>query len=748
MKSVRAVFLWHLHQPEYRDPQTGQPLLPWVRLHACRAYLDMAVALERRPEVRVVANWAPSLLLQLSAYLDGTAVDRDEALARKTASDLEPGERAHVLRESFSVDWDLWVKPVPRYAELLARRGTDLRSVDLGSAQAQFTAQELCDLQVHFILAWMGFAARAEEPLVQELLAKERNFTEGEKAALLEVQRRLAAQVLPRWRTLAARGQVEMTCSPLYHPILPLLIDSDCAQRALPDIQLPPRFRHPEDARAQIVRGLDRTAEAFGARPVGMWPSEGSVSPEVMDLLAACGVQWCATDQGNLERSDLSPQSEKLPEGFALHHRPYLAGSEGKVSVLFRDRDLSDAIGFRYARSGAQQGAQDLVRRIGSAPDGALVTLALDGENPWEHYPKSGELFLGALYRLLEEDDRVVSVLPREELREQPGRPSLPKSPGPGRISRIHSGSWIDACYRIWIGHPEDNQAWSLLGLARDRLAQAEAEPPPPAGARLPEAVLAQAREAIYAAEGSDWFWWYGDDFTTENAPEFDALFRRQLGQVYRVLGLSPPERLSRPIIAPHKDRSQGTAVVVPPRRLIAPIIDGFTHGYYEWAGAGLYKPGQTLGGSMFQGQGVIAELWYGFSMRELFLRLDPVKGQSVVGAEMRILITRDRPVPAGGAQPGREERTVRMRLLPDGAESPAHDEHGVLCGAGRCGAIVELSLAQAALGVEPGDRVGLSVQVLRDEGGLPVEVDRLPRYGDLELLVPDRAFERAHWQV
>ena len=719
--SARAVFLWHLHQPEYRDPQSGQPLLPWVRLHATRAYTDMAAAFERWPQARGVANWAPSLLLQLDAYVAGRAVDRDEELARKPIASLLPAERAHVVKESFSVDWDLWVRPVPRYAELLARRGLDLRSVDLLRVQAAFSAQDLLDLQVHFMLAWMGFAARREEKLVAGLVTKERGFTQEEKLLLLDTQRSIAARIVPRWTALAARGQVEITCSPLYHPILPLLIDSDSARRAMPEATLPRRFAWPQDARAQVERGLALAEKTFAARPVGMWPSEGSVSPEVVDLLAQSGVRWCATDQGILERSEREPR-QAAPAGAqgALHHQPWAAG---KLAMLFRDRDLSDAIGFRYARSEPEAAAQDLVRRIAAAGSAAVVTVALDGENPWEHYPSSGEGFLDALYARLSRDE-VLSTLPRD----------LP--PPAGRLSRVHSGSWIDSNYRIWIGHPEDNAAWSLLGEARAVLEQHRDSPR-----------FEQAYQSILAAEGSDWFWWYGDDFTTDNAPEFDSLFRRMVAQVYRELGLATPERLGRPIIAPHKDKTQTAAVLVPPRRLIAPVIDGFSHGYYEWSGAGLYKPGQAVGGSMYQGQeGAFTQLWFGFSLAELFLRLDPPPGGDATG-ELRLIFSRERPKGAlawGDGQADREEKLVTLRLERDGRECPALDERGVRCGAGRCGAIVELSLSQAALGIAPGDRVGLLVRLLREE----VEADRLPRYGELLLLVPDRSFERANWQV
>jgi len=220
--TVRAVFLWHLHQPEYRDPLTGKPVLPWVRLHATRAYTDMAAALEKHPSVQVVANFAPSLLLQLEAFASGASVDRDEEIARKPASALSTAERAHVIKESFSVDWDLWVRPVPRYAELLDKRGQDLGRVDLASKQGEFSDAEVVDLQVHFILAWMGFWARREEPLILRLLAKGRGFSHEEKVVLLDLSRAIAGRVVPRYRALAApiMAEIARAMSQARRPVL------------------------------------------------------------------------------------------------------------------------------------------------------------------------------------------------------------------------------------------------------------------------------------------------------------------------------------------------------------------------------------------------------------------------------------------------------------------------------------------------------------------------------------------------
>jgi len=681
-------------------------VLPWVRLHSTRAYNDMAAALEPHERVRVVANWAPSLLMQLDAYVSGQAVDKDEEIARKPVDTLNPSERAHVVKESFSVDWELWVKSVPRYAELLAKRGTDLRKIDLLRVQESFTARELLDLQVHFMLAWMGFAARKEHSLVTDLIRKERGFSQSEKVSLLELAKQIAGGVIPRWRKLAERGLVEITCSPLYHPILPLLIDSESARRAMPDVPLPPRFQHPEDAREQVKRGLDRAEKDFGVRPVGMWTSEGSVSPEVLELLGGSGVRWCATDQGNLERSEL----ESRPAG-PLHIAPWKCG---EVAMFFRDRESSDAIGFRYGRSDPRAAAAELLARVATAGDNGCVTIALDGENPWEHYPQSGELFLRELYSQLE-TGLVQSILPRDEIAQRPPQ---------RRILRLHSGSWIDSNYRIWIGQQEDNHAWTLLGLARDAYDKSTA----------PAEQKEKAYQALLAAEGSDWFWWYGDDFTTENAPEFDALFRRHVGQAFRHLGLSAPERLGRPIIAPYKDATQARALVVQPRRLIEPIVDGFSPAYFEWSGAGIYAPGQAAGGSMYQGTGgSFSQLWFGFSKDALYLRLDPAKGGMPSG-ELQLLLSH-------AAKAG-SEKTLRMKL--GNGDCPVVDEFDAPCGKGRCGSIIELSVWLASVGLGPNDSLGMLLRLTRDQ----VEVDRLPRYGELSLSVPDESFERTHWHV
>src|SRR5512138_3093736 len=300
MKPVRLALLWHMHQPPYRDAETGEYLLPWVRLHAARAYNDMAWILERHPRVRCTVNFVPVLLEQLEEYVAGGARDRFLDLTLRPAADLGSEERQAILRSFFMVDWEANVQPLPRYWDLLQKRGRDVRHVDLEALARRFSDQELADLQVLFNLAWMGFGAYADEPVVAALRTKGRDFTPEDARELVAAQQRILAGIVPRWRALAERGQVELSTTPYYHPILPLVCDTDAARRALPGLPLPARFAHPEDARWQVRAARESHQERFGSPPAGMWPAEGSVSPEALEVLASEGARWAASDEGVL----------------------------------------------------------------------------------------------------------------------------------------------------------------------------------------------------------------------------------------------------------------------------------------------------------------------------------------------------------------------------------------------------------------------------------------------------------------
>jgi alpha-amylase/alpha-mannosidase (GH57 family) len=726
MAKVRVAFLWHMHQPLYRAPDTGEFLLPWVRLHATRAYYDMAWMLERHPRIRCTVNFTPVLMEQLEAYARGEAPDRFLELSRKRARDLLPEERQAVLRSFFMVDWETVVKPIPRYWELLQKRGRDVRYLDLARAAAGFTEPEITDLQTLFNLGWFGFAAIEDDAGLAELVRKGRSFTQEDLEYVLAAQRRVVGDIAPRWRRLAGRGQVELSTTPYYHPILPLLCDSDAARRALPQAPLPPRFSWPEDARWQVREALASHARHFGARPAGMWPAEGAVSPEALEVLATEGVRWAGTDEGVLLHS--------LPEGstrLTALYRPWRvnAGAGGEIPMLFRDRGLSDLIGFSYQRTPAREAAADFVARLdaigeawGDAGEGgpATVGVFLDGENPWEHFPASGRDFLEELYGRLE-SSATVDTVTMTEATTGVDRPVIPL---------IHSGSWIEASYRIWMGHEEDRRAWTALGRARDAVARAEREPP----ADLVPEKLARARRYLYAAEGSDWFWWYGDDFHTELAVEFDGLFRAYVVAACQLIGaplpieaLEPIKRVVMPSAREHRRARE-------PTLLLTPTVDGRETTYFEWQGAGTYRPAQTRG-SMYGGAQAFESLRYGFDLAHLYLRLDPAEAPqraSELCTHVRVEVV------AADLQ-----REVEFPVTGDG--TPHHGRSGTAELGTACFArIVEIAVPFKPLGLVAGARVALALHVQRGD----VTLERLPRFGYVTFTVPDEDFERIHWRV
>jgi alpha-amylase/alpha-mannosidase (GH57 family) len=723
MARVRLAFLWHMHQPLYREADTGEFLLPWVRLHATRAYYDMAWMLDRHPGIRCTVNFTPVLMEQLEAYARGEARDHFLEISRKRSEDLLPEERQSILRSFFMVDWENAVKPLPRYWELLQRRGRDVRHLDLARVAETFTAGDITDLQVLFNLAWFGFGALRDDEGLAELVRKGRGYGQDDLEYVLAAQLRVVRDIVPRWRALADRGQVELSTTPYFHPILPLVCDTDVARRALPSVVLPPRYSWPEDARWHVREALAAHERHFGLRAAGMWPAEGSVSPEALDLLASEGVRWAATDEGVLLRS--------LPGGTSrlrALYRPWRAqAGSGELAMLFRDRGLSDLIGFSYARTPAPDAAADFashVQAIGEAwaddhqSGPATVGVFLDGENPWEHFQGSGQEFLETLYRRLESAPDIETVTMSEATSEPPGP----------TIQRIHSGSWIEASYRIWIGHEEDRRAWTALGRAREALARVEAAPP----ADLPADAIAQARQHLLAAEGSDWYWWYGDDFHTELAVEFDRLFRALVVRACRLLRAPLPIEALEPIKP--VGRPAEAMKVRQPTLLITPSIDGRETTYFEWQGGGLYRPGQARG-SMFGGAQAFQALRYGFDLQNLFLRLDPVD------------------VPARTAEACSAVRVelvgtdlnaqVDFPIAPDGAERCGQRE-GADLGRVAFARVLEAAIPFEPLHLRAGQRVAMAVHVLRGE----VLLERLPRFDYITFTVPDADFERIHWRV
>jgi alpha-amylase/alpha-mannosidase (GH57 family) len=712
MRQAQLCFLLHMHQPEYVDPLTGRAELPWVRLHGARAYLDVASLLEEFEHIRLTVNFVPSLVAQLEQVVNGA---KDAWLQIAQKNDWTPEERDFLVERFFSLHWGRSVDPRPRYRELLEKRGRHPRADELALKATAFSKQDLRDLTVLFYLSWIGFAARKQDPDLITLEEKGRNFTDDDFALVVERQRLACAKVLPLYRKLGERGQIELSASPYFHPIVPLLVDTQHARRARPDLPQPSQFSFPEDGAAQIARGAAAHEKTFGARPLGMWPPEGSVSPEAVHLYRANQIGWLATDEGNLWRS-LGAAGKQGTRGDL--YRPWKFDG---VNLLFRDREMSDRIGFSYSHGEAAAGADDLLARAhaaaaaSTAPDEPLVSVFLDGENPWEAYPGSGEPFLRALFERLRNHPQVRTATISEHLSQAKGTLELPL---------LHSGSWIDSDFHIWIGDPIKNRAWDLLGAARRRWERARAS-------GVDETKLQKSYDHLLAAEGSDWFWWFGEPFHSAEDSIFDRLFRAHLRGAYAALDEPAPPALDEPV-----SRAAASANVTAPWAFISPHIapTGRPPAFYAWHGAGRYEIPR---GAAMAEQPLVDTIHFGFDASTLYLRLDPApsRARELEGATLEIDINV-------------EKRQLRLTVVPHEWQlDEAVDHSWRPLGRGGPAALhrsLELGIPFSRLGVNAADRLELSFRLRRGE----LILARYPADGSLAVQVPDSSFEADHWSA
>lgn len=548
---IHLALLWHQHQPFYRVPSGGaeRPVLkqPWVRLHALRDYYSMPALVAEHPDVHVSFNLTPVLLAQIDDYVERGATDRQLELTLKAPGRLTAGEREELLSDFFDADWHHQIFIHPRYRELF----------DTRVRRGRFSTQDVRDLQMWFNLAWFGSEFRhgpvelvtGQMVDVHRFVERGEGFSAADVRAMVEEQFKILRAVVPIHRLLQERGQIEVTTTPLSHPILPLLIDTDQATVDLPGATLPRRFSHPEDAREHILRAVADYDLRFGRAPRGMWPAEGAVSQSAAAMFAGHGIDWIASDRGVLARSGQWGYDADSPDVLC---QPYAARKDGKdIAIFFRDTVLSDAIGFCYqhvrdpevAVSQFVDEIQERLVRSFEHDDDRVVSIILDGENAWGGYVDDGRPFLRALYKRLAQSSAVTTVTFSEYLHNVRAQ----SVEGPASMPEVHdlfTGSWIDEVRSLpgvdlgtWIGEPAENRAWELLGDARDAAGAAS------------EAERKRALEPIYAAEGSDWFWWFGDDQDSGNDDVFDGLFRDHLRGAYREMSVAPPHELDVPLV-------------------------------------------------------------------------------------------------------------------------------------------------------------------------------------------------------
>jgi len=607
--NISVAILWHFHQPLYSKPDDDTLPLPWVRLHCLKDYLDMLKHVQKFPQVHVTFNFTPSLLMQINDYKTGKCTDKQFMLFKKKAEELTAAEKIDILRDFFLAHWEHMIETNPRYFSLLLKRGKNIVEEELESVAQTFTTNELRDLQIWANLAWVDPIFRSE---IADLYKKGKNFREEDKDRIISTEEKIISSICDEYKRAFQSEQIDITTSPLHHPILPLLINSNLAKVSQPNLAIPFEFSHPEDAVQQIAEGIKIFEGCFGTKPKGMWPSEGGVCQELIPIFADFGIEWIATDEEILARSlktSFRRDEHGVPNHPELLYKPWRCDN---LRILFRDHRLSDLIGFVYNSWDQKEAAKDLIARLirirDSLPtfDKFIIPIILDGENAWESYANDGTEFLDNLYENFVKEDIKTTTISE----------FLAGYEAENTLSSLFPGSWIGAHFNIWIAHPEDHKAWNIVRNLREILVKKGITDK-------------EIWNRFYLLEGSDWYWWFGGEHFSVVDEVFDDLFRLNAQWIYKKINEEPPPELFSMI------KKIEEKLTVQPNDKMTPEIDGKITSFYEWYHAG-HADVKRMGGTMHRFAGLFSTIYCGFDSRNLYIRFD-VENHDTESCEYKI---------------------------------------------------------------------------------------------------------------
>jgi alpha-amylase/alpha-mannosidase (GH57 family) len=550
---VKLVLCWHMHQPEYRDLASGEFILPWSYLHVIKDYVDMAAHLEAVPGAKAVVNFAPILLEQIEEYArqvngylrHGTAI-QDRFLAALVSEtvpdDLE--ERLKLVKDCLRANRDRQVNRYPAFEKLAEMAEWLDQHYD---AFCYINAQYIHDLLVWYHLAWMAESVKLNDSRVKHLIEKSSGYTRHDRTELMQIIGELLSTVLQRYKVLARKGQVELSVTPYAHPIMPLLLDLNSTREAMPDALMPELESYAggkERVDWHLEKGLQVFKRFFGFKPKGCWPSEGAISQQTVKLLADHGFDWTASGGSVLLNSFNFTENDS---SLGIHH-PFKL-NKTKTAIFFRDDGLSDLIGFEYSKWHADDAVSDLIHHletIATHQPAAVVSIIMDGENAWEYFPENGYHFLSALYYRLAHHPVIELTTFSECLKNKASVKPL---------SKLMAGSWVYGTFSTWIGSPDKNRGWDMLGDVKKAYDTALASK------QLTDKQMQAAEIQLAVCEGSDWFWWFGDYNPGEAVSNFERQFRLNLANLYKLLGQEPPAYLALSFTQGSGDPAMGGAM-------------------------------------------------------------------------------------------------------------------------------------------------------------------------------------------
>lgn len=582
-----------MHQPVYQLTPTGDYLMPWVRLHAVKDYLDMVTIVDKFKNLKLNFNLVPVLL---DALIDYGEKGLHDIHSRITVTEhLTDDDKEFIINNFFDANYHSMILPNPEYNKLYQKY-----QASTGNDISIFTEQEYADLTALFNLVWSDPIYKNKYPELKKLFKKGKNYTIQDRIKIIDIQRDIIRNIIPAYKKCLKKGKIEITTSPYYHPILPILLDINSVKKSSTS-ELPANLKMELDAKMQTVSALDRIEEIFGIRPKGIWPSEHCISPKVMNMFKEIGIKWTISDEGILSESTNYEFARDFRGHMEDPYHLFKTYNYNDTKILFRDSLIPSLISFEYPNHSPEGAANDLYDRIKvaqskllSSPDeNHLLTIAMDGENCWERYSADGAIFLNTLYKLIEDDETLETVLISEYLEKDEQKP----------LNKIGSGSWINRNFKLWIDEPLKNLAWTYLKQVRDDFSNYVKQNPLNPNIEL-------ARRELFICEGSDWFWWYGEPNDSGRDNIFDYIFREHLKNIYRYLDLEIPEYLDTPLLS---------AIAKPsryPKGEFTPILDGHDDG--GWLNAGCIK---IPDGPVLREDKFYDKICFGYDKENLYIR-------------------------------------------------------------------------------------------------------------------------------
>ncbi len=790
MNSINVIFLWHFHQPYYKDDLTGEILMPWARLHATKDYRFMGEILKNYPKVHAVFNYSPSLLAQLDDYVnnyDNTLKnEKFLSISAKKIIELTADDKLFILNKLFPAcsSGKHFLEKSERFKQLYYRLRDAGTSIGLGEKISLFTNQDYLDIIVLFNIMWIDPISINSDEFLTALKNKDKKFTVAEKNILIEEKiPQILNKIFPLITELASNGQIELSASPYYHPILPLLCDTDIAHFH-DGIVLPKPFRHPEDADYQIKSAINYFDEKLNYKINGMWPSEGSVSERTLKLFIDNNINWIATDEEILFNS-IGVNFSDI-DNRKLLYRPYVVKrGKGYSYIFFRDKMLSDLIGFKYSNYEPKAAAEDLINNLKNIAislhdynknDLPVVSIILDGENAWEYYKNNGYDFFNYLYEGLSNNTEIINTVTAGEYIKKventlkitddvdKASNSIEKGKTGVKIKRfldirrdqgrnidfseiyniptIYPGSWINHNFRIWIGDSEDNKAWDLLSKTRSYLVNKTNDSIREEGGLRGE-YLKAAWKQLYIAEGSDYNWWYGEDRTSGIDEEYDLLYRTHIINVYKFLNDNPPDDCFIPVLEEKRAVKPHLDIV----SFINPKIDGVAGSYFEWLGSAVYFPSVISGKAMAHTDRFIKRLYYGFNESTFFVRFDFFKKEN---QDLSDKILNIKFINPANIEINIEFHITDNNILNLSIESSLMNKNSVSRKSDLKVVFKDILEAAVPLSIFNIDSLGniYFYAILTYKDNPLVEIERFPVNGYFETTVPNKNFEIVNWLV